>query len=383
MTRCSLVGERHSVRTGARTRMIGFLLALALLPVFAVRVGAQGGVVAGRVMDASSRQPLTGVQIVVSGTQLGAVTDTAGRFRIEGLPGETVTLQARRVGYRPFTEAVRVGRTDLQFLLDESHQILSEVVVTGTATPVERRAIGNAVSSIDAGRVQDIAPSADVSNLLNGRAAGVVVTPGSGAVGSGPRIRIRGAASLSLTDQPLLYIDGVRVANDVSTGPRSQFFNSGVISRMNDIDPESVESIEIIKGPAAATLYGTEASNGVIQIITKQGRIGKPIVNASVRQGVNWFMDAEERVGDDLQPRSRQAPSARGTRSRRRTRAARRYFRTATRSRTTSASPAGRTSSGTTSAALTTTTRGSSPATISGASAPTRTSRCLPTEASM
>lgn len=297
MTPCSLAGKRHVIPTRARVRLVGLLVAIVPLPLVAAHAGAQGGVVAGTVMDASSRQPLAGVQIVVAGTQLGVLTDTAGRFRIQDLPGETVTLQARRLGYRQFTETVRVGRTDLQFLLDESLQLLSRVVVTGTATPVERRAIGNAVSTIDAGRVQDIAPSPDVSNLLNGRAAGVVVTPGSGAVGSGPRIRIRGAASLSLSDQPLLYIDGVRVANDVSTGPRSQFFGSGVISRLNDIDPESVESIEIIKGPAAATLYGTEASNGVIQIITKRGKIGKPIVTATVRQGVNWFMDAEKRVG--------------------------------------------------------------------------------------
>jgi TonB-linked SusC/RagA family outer membrane protein len=248
-------------------------------------------------MDAISRQPIASVRIVVSGTQIAAVTDSVGRFRIQGLPGGTVTLQVRRLGYRPFNQTVQVDRADVQLLLTELPQILSELVVTGTATPVEKRAIGNAVSTIDAARVQELAPAPDLSNLLNGRAAGVVITPGSGAVGSGPRIRIRGAASLSLNDQPLLYVDGVRVANDVSTGPRSQFFNSGVISRLNDIDPESVESIEIIKGPAAATLYGTEASNGVIQIITKRGKIGKPIVTATIRQGTNWFMDAERRVG--------------------------------------------------------------------------------------
>ena len=299
MTPRSLIGERHSFSTNARALLLRVLLALVLLPIPAVRLGAQGGVVAGTVMDARSRRPISDVRILVAGTQIGTVTDAAGRFRIQDLPGQTVTLQARRLGYRPLNETVQVGRTDLQFMLSELLLILSEVVVTGTATPVEKRAIGNAVSTINAARVQELAPAPDLSSLLNGRAPGVVITPGSGAVGSGPRIRIRGAASLSLNDQPLLYIDGVRVANDVSTGPRSQFFGSGVISRLNDIDPESVESIEIIKGPAAATLYGTEASNGVIQIITKRGNIGTPVITATVRQGTNWFMDAERRIGSN------------------------------------------------------------------------------------
>lgn len=260
-------------------------------------VQAQGGVIAGTVVDARTLRGLDAAQVQVDGGTLGALTDGSGAFRITGATGTQVTLQVRRLGFRPATVSVRVGQTDVRVVMTEQVASLSEVVITGTAEPVERRAIGNAVTKVDAAAIQNIAPSPDVTNILNGKAAGVVVTQGSGAVGSGPRIRIRGAASLSLSDQPLIYVDGIRIANDVSTGPQSQFFSSGVISRLNDIDPENIESIEVIKGPAAATLFGTEANNGVIQIVTKKGKAGRPVLSLNVRQGGAWFKDAEERIG--------------------------------------------------------------------------------------
>jgi TonB-linked SusC/RagA family outer membrane protein len=268
-----------------------------LLCATAVEGLAQGGVVAGTVIDARSLRGLDGVQVGVDGTSQAAITDASGRFRFTGLTGDRVTLQLRRIGYRPATQTARVGDEDLRITLTEAPAILNQVIVTGTAAPVEKRAIGNAVARIEASDVQSLAPAQDLTSLINGRAAGVVLTQGSGAIGAGPRIKIRGSASLSLSDQPLIYVDGIRVANDVSTGPRSQFFSSGIISRLNDIDPETIESLEIIKGPAAATLYGTEASNGVIQIITKQGKVGKPVFTLTTRQGTNWFHNAEGRIG--------------------------------------------------------------------------------------
>ncbi|HUQ83934.1 MAG TPA: SusC/RagA family TonB-linked outer membrane protein [Gemmatimonadaceae bacterium] len=257
----------------------------------------QADVVAGVVVDASTLNPLGSVQVGVEGTQLGATTDAAGRFRLTGVSGTQVTLQLRRLGFRPTNEVVRVGRTDLRLTMSISPAQLNEVVITGTAEPVEKRALGNAVAKIDASEVQMLAPSPNASSLFNGRAPGVVMIAGSGAVGSGPRIRIRGSSSISLSDQPLIYVDGIRVANDISTGPQSQFFSSSVITRLNDLDPDDIESIEIVKGPAAATLYGTEANNGVIQIITKRGKAGRPVFTAVVRNGSNWYNNAEERIG--------------------------------------------------------------------------------------
>ena len=260
-------------------------------------VSAQGGTIAGVVIDAGSLRPLDNVQIGVEGTALTALTDGAGGFRIVNVPGAQVTLQLRRLGYKPSTESVRVGRTDLRLTMNSAPAVLNEVVISGTAEPVEKRALGNSVTKIQAAEVQAIAPAPGISGLINGRAPGVVIIAGSGAVGAGPRMRIRGAASLSLSDQPLVYLDGIRIASDVSSGPTSQAFGSGIISRLNDINPDDIENIEIVKGPSAATLYGTEANNGVILITTKRGKAGKAVFTATARNGTNWFNNAQERIG--------------------------------------------------------------------------------------
>ena len=130
--------------------------------------------------------------------------------------------------------------------------------------------------------------------LLNGRVSGLVAMAGTGVLGAGPRLKIRGTASLALDDQPLIYVDGVRVNNDIGAGPNSQGYGAGVISRLGDFAPDEIERIEVVKGPAAATLYGTEASNGVIQIFTKRGTRGAPARwSLKVEQGANWIHDPE------------------------------------------------------------------------------------------
>src|SRR5207302_10603086 len=115
---------------------------------------------------------------------------------------------------------------------------------------------------------------------LGGGAAGLVVLPGAGNIGTGSTMHIRGVSSLALTNQPLIFVDGVRVDNSASGGPSIR--DGAQMARINDINPEDIESMEVIKGPAAATLYGTEASSGVIQIITKRGRSGVETYDASV-----------------------------------------------------------------------------------------------------
>ncbi len=262
-------------------------------------VAVQQGVVAGTVVDPRS-QPIQGARIVVLGTASRAVSDAAGRFRIGNLSGVDVSLEVSRIGYRKRTEAVAVGDTAVRVVLLESAINLNALVVTGTATPLEKRAIGNSVSLIDAAQITAVAPVRNVADLLNGRASSIVLTPVTGVVGAGPQMHIRGRGSISLSAEPLIYIDGVRVNNDVATGPLINASEPN-ISRLGDLNPEEIESIEVIKGPAAATLYGTEASNGVIQIITKRGRPSdQPTLEVSVRQGANWFMDAADRIGPNF-----------------------------------------------------------------------------------
>ncbi|HET8770877.1 MAG TPA: SusC/RagA family TonB-linked outer membrane protein [Gemmatimonadaceae bacterium] len=279
-------------RVAARVFLFAALLAPGLVP---DELKAQQGVVAGIVTTGATANPVQGATVRVQGTERQALTGNDGRFRIAGLTGGTVTLEVRMVGYRPMTVSAQVGNTDLRVTLTAQSLRLDQVVVTGTAGGQSKRELGTAVSTIDAAATKEIAPINSVQNLLAARAPGVFVNSATGNVGAGARIRIRGASSMSLSNEPLIYVDGVRVASAPATGPANQAFGSSSISRINDINPDDIESIEVIKGPAAATLYGTEASNGVIQIITKRGRSGAPRWSFAMRQGTNYLQNPEGR----------------------------------------------------------------------------------------
>ncbi len=271
------------------------IAALALLSSAPPMLGQQPRAVSGTVVSAATLTPIQGADVRVQGAETSVLTDVSGRFRIADVGADQVTIVVRRIRFQPVTQTVRAGTTDLRLLMTEATVQLDEVVITGTAVGTQQRSIGNAVSSISAAQELERSGVSDVGNLINARAAGVIVTSGSGRAGSGTGIAIRGRSTISLNQQPLLYIDGVRVANDVSTGTRAQ--GGSGIARMNDIAPEDIESIEIIKGPAAATIYGTEASNGVVQVITKRGRASdKPRWGLGFRQGTSWFQDPEGRL---------------------------------------------------------------------------------------
>ncbi len=277
-----------------RSPLWTFVLAvgIAMMP---LSLDAQQGVIAGTVTASGSTEVMSGAQVTVSGTTLRTTTDESGRFRFGSVPGTNVTLEVRRIGYRVARVPARVGDENVQVVLAVNPTSLDAVVVTGTPGAAQRREIGNAVGQINAADVVENAPILSMQSLLNGRTPGMVVMPTSGQVGTGSQVRIRGQASLSLGNSPLLYIDGVRVNNAAATGPVSQAFGSAPISRLNDFNPADIESIEVLKGPSAATLYGTEAANGVINIITKKGASGAPRWNATLRQGVNYFDNWQER----------------------------------------------------------------------------------------
>ncbi len=280
----------------ARTTM--FLLCLLLFIPGALI--AQQGIITGTVVDENTGDPLPGANIILLGTQYGSATNPDGVFSIERIPPGVYTLEARFVGYRAVRQEVTVETgitTTLNIQLRQSVLPLDEVVVTGTPGGEQRRAIGHSVTQIRASEVLELTPVPNFQSLIGARTPGVVVSPGTGMVGSGSKIRVRGVSSLSLSNAPLIYVDGIRVDNAQSTGPAVQAFGSNVISRWNDFNPDDIESIEIVKGPSAATLYGTEASGGVIQIITKRGAVGTiPQIGITVRQGVNWFANAEGRM---------------------------------------------------------------------------------------
>jgi TonB-dependent SusC/RagA subfamily outer membrane receptor len=141
----------------------------------------------------------------------------------------------------------------------------------------------------------EVAPARSVEQLIGARTPGLIVLPSTGQVGTGAQLRVRAASSLTLSNDPIIYIDGVRMDASAARGPVQR--GGAGASRLNDVSAEDIESIEVIKGPAAATLYGTEASNGVIQIITKRGKSGKAQFGFTTRQGSNWLANPEGRAG--------------------------------------------------------------------------------------
>ncbi len=256
------------------------------------------GTVTGTVTDADTGQPVAAVQISIVGTGLGGLTNEDGRYLVQNVPDGPRTLRAERVGYATVSVEISVasGQTVVQdFQLSEQAFALDEIVVTGVPGGTRRRAIGNSVGTIEAAAITEAAPVEDVQTLLRGRTPSVNMM-GGGMVGQGPRMRIRGASTFSLNGQPLIYIDGVRANNDETTG-YAFGNNAGVRSILTSLDPEQIERIEVLKGPAAATLYGTEASRGVINVITKRGQEGRARVDVMVRQGVNFMANPQGKVG--------------------------------------------------------------------------------------
>ena len=242
--------------------------------------GGGGGIVTGRVTDGRTKQPIPAATVTVEGTEESAVTGTDGRFRMTRVPTGAQTLTARAIGFTSQHQVVAAAADApavANFVLQFSEVNLQQIVVTGTAGDQTRAANGAVVASIDAKAVVDEAPVSTVTEVLQGRVSGVNVADGSGTLGTAPKITIRGPASISLSDAPIVFIDGVRVdalqRNVVGNFHGLEKLGGQSVTALNDINPDDIESIEIVKGPAAATLYGADASAGVINIITKKGRL--------------------------------------------------------------------------------------------------------------
>jgi len=248
-------------------------------------VRAQQGTVAGRVTDQANGQQLVGARVTIMGTSLIAQTNADGRYTLSRVPGGRVTVRASAVGYGAASRVVTVNPGEpatVDLVLALSPYSLDEVVITSTGDQAKRE-VGNAIARIDAAKLVETAPITNVTDLLIAKAAGVDVLPGT-VTGAPSRVRIRGTNSLSLTNEPVYFLDGIRVT--------SQNRSSGICdvgcappSRINDLNPEDFESIDVVKGPAASALYGTDAANGVVLITTKRGSPGKAQWNVYAEQG--------------------------------------------------------------------------------------------------
>ncbi|MGQ0641783.1 MAG: TonB-dependent receptor domain-containing protein [Gemmatimonadaceae bacterium] len=252
--------------------------------------GQQTGTISGRVIVEGSGQPLEGAQVYLVGTALGSRTAANGRYTIANVTAAQHRVRAQMIGFRPMeqTATVVAGQTaTLDYAMKQQAISLDALVVTGTAGTARNREVGNSISQIDLTTVQ---PPANVGQLLQGRSAGMTVMPSSAGSGSGSMIRLRGNVSVAMSNQPLVYVDGVRIRSDGyqrNVPPTGSALRSGndVASPLNDISPNDIERVEVIKGAAASTLYGTEAAAGVIQIFTKRGATGTPQWTVDVTQG--------------------------------------------------------------------------------------------------
>ncbi|MSR03513.1 MAG: SusC/RagA family TonB-linked outer membrane protein [Gemmatimonadetes bacterium] len=266
------------------TRWMRGALALALGFLVTSQAAAQQATVSGKVTDESNGQPLVGARVQATTQQVYAVTNQQGQYTIRGVTGGPHTFRVFMLGYASQTKSVTVaagGGVTLDWSLKSVPFQLEEIVTTATGEQASRE-LGNTVGKIQAAQLVETSPTTNLMQVLSGRVSGVTVMQSNGTSGTGARIRIRGLSSVSLSNDPLLYVDGIRVAADAAAGG---FVGGSTVSKLNDLNPEEIESIEIVKGPSAATLYGTQAANGVIRVTTKRGRAGAPLWNSWIEGG--------------------------------------------------------------------------------------------------
>ena len=255
------------------------------------------GQIAGRVVAANTERPLIGAQIVVEGLRIGALAQSDGRYVIPIVPAGTYTVRVELIGFAVESRQVTVaagGSATADFSLRETAVSLEEIVVTGTAAEVRAREVGNAIDAVTSRDLQNIAVT-NPENILGGRVPGVTVFQSGGQPGAGGTVRVRGQTTASQAPEPLIYVDGVRVYNlPISLGGASRV----AVTPLQDIAAGDIERVEVIKGASATTLYGTEASGGVIQIFTKRGVSGAPIWNLETTFGIA----KQGRLGPETDP---------------------------------------------------------------------------------
>jgi TonB-linked SusC/RagA family outer membrane protein len=244
---------------------------------------AQQGTITGRVSDATTGRPIGSAQVVIAGLNVGGLSNAEGVYTIRGVPAGPASVRVLIIGYSEVRQSTTVAAGEtvaLNFSLTPTAIALSPIVVTATGEQ-RRNEVGNSIAHVNASEVVKKSAVTNMADLLTSRAAGVNVIPGT-QTGAGVRIRIRGNSSVSLSNNPIYIIDGVRVEG--TTGSMSVGVGGTTPARINDINPSEIESMEIIRGPSASTLYGTDAANGVIVIRTKRGVAGRPQWQYSTEQ---------------------------------------------------------------------------------------------------
>lgn len=255
-----------------------------LLSVALGRAVAQDRTISGRVVDRATNEGLPGVTVLVKGTQIGGATNADGSFSLS-VPASATTLRISSVGYTAVEQPITDGPISVGLTSDVKQ--LNEVVVSGLATTVKRANLANAITTVSAKELIGSTRPVTVDAALNGKIVGANISQTSGAPGGGVNVQLRGISTLTGSGQPLYIIDGVYAVNDeVGNGAGSAAFSGAsagtgrttqdnAVNRISDINPNDIESIEVLKGSSAAAIYGQRANAGVIIIRTKRGVAGQ------------------------------------------------------------------------------------------------------------
>src|SRR5204863_5079785 len=289
------------------------VFSLLLLVFVSASAFAQTRRISGRVTVEGSNEPLVAASVNVVGTSLGTYTDDQGRFSLN-VPDGPVTLRVRRIGYLVKTQAVSAGDTDVNIALGRDVLQLETQVVTGTATTVSSVNAANAVTVVSGEKLNRV-PAQTIDYALQGKIPGAIITQNSGAVGGGVQVQLRGVSTINASFLPLYVIDGViidnsSIANGINAVTQAAGGNFGSsqdqrVNRTADINPNDIESIQVLKGPSASSIYGSRGTNGVIIITTKQGQVGKTSMDfiqrfgtarISNKIGIRCFSSAQEVV---------------------------------------------------------------------------------------
>ena len=287
------VPKRRWKRANAMSGAVALASALLAGP-----LSAQTGTISGVLTNGESGEPLSNVQISVEGTGLGTLTNNQGRFLILNVPAGDREVVAQLIGFREERHTVSLGSGESALADISMYPLAVElegVVVTGTAIAAQKREVGNSISLVTSDELL-YSGAINLEDALRGRALGVSITGASGTAGAGSDILLRGTNSVNGRNRPLIYVDGVRMPTGTledATGEAQEH-----ATFLGSIREEDIERIEIIKGPAASSLYGTDASAGVIQIFTKKGSPGAPRWTMNMQQGLQRV----GHVGPSLDP---------------------------------------------------------------------------------
>lgn len=264
----------------------------AIVALVAMRLDAQQ-TITGRVTDNGSGRPLSGARVSIDDALSADTTRVEGTYRLNVPPGRaSIIVRVTKIGFGPVTHRVTVSGSravSRDFELERRALGLDAIVVTGSAGATQVREVGHSIAEIRPSSLSE--PVVSMDHLLAAKVPGLSVIPSTGMVGSGAKIRLRGSASVALSNQPLVYVDGVRMRSDGY--PKNAPFNdrtrgpSDNSSPLNDISPGDIDRVEIVRGPAATTLYGTEAAAGVIQIFTKRGSEGRAVWTSQLDGGAS------------------------------------------------------------------------------------------------